>query len=129
MRVLYELAHADGPTATDLGRDLGLDAGYLSRILRRFERGCLIGRAAAPADARQSLLRLTRKGRAAFAPLEARARGDVAALLDRAEGPARRQIVEAMTTIQRLLGDPDAVAGARGTLPAAAAPGGATWVG
>jgi DNA-binding MarR family transcriptional regulator/N-acetylglutamate synthase-like GNAT family acetyltransferase len=107
MRVLYELAHRDGPTATDLGRDLGLDAGYLSRILRRFERGGLIGRAAAPTDARQSLLRLTRKGRAAFTPLEARARGDVAALLDRVDGPARRQIVEAMTTIQRLL-DPGA---------------------
>src|SRR4029077_10252957 len=106
---LYELAHRDGPTATGLGRDLGLDAGYLSRILRRFERRRLIRRAAAASDARQRLLRLTANGRAAFTPLEARARRDVAALLARVAVPARGQIVEAMSTTQRLL-DPGAAA-------------------
>lgn len=108
MRVLYELAHRDGPTATALGRDLGLDAGYLSRILRRFETRRLIGRAPSPTDARHSLLRLTRQGRAAFAPLEARARADVEALLGRIAPPAQRQVVEAMDTIARLLGAPAA---------------------
>jgi DNA-binding MarR family transcriptional regulator/GNAT superfamily N-acetyltransferase len=103
MRVLYELAHRDAPTASDLGRDLGLDAGYLSRILRRFDTRGLVARAPSPADARQSLLRLTRKGRAAFTPLEARARGDVAALLGRVDAAAQRRIVEAMDTIVRLL--------------------------
>src|SRR5207253_10714054 len=99
MRVLYELAHRDGLAARDLGRDLGLDAGYLSRILRRFEGRGLLAREPAAADARQSVLRLTRKGRAAFAPLEARARGEVQALLGRVAGPARREVVDAMGTI------------------------------
>ena len=110
MRVLYELAHRNAPTAAGLGRDLGLDAGYLSRILRRFETRGLIARSPAAADARQSLLRLTRKGRAAFAPLEARARADVDALLGRIARPAQRQVVDAMGTIERLLGAPRAEA-------------------
>jgi DNA-binding MarR family transcriptional regulator/N-acetylglutamate synthase-like GNAT family acetyltransferase len=103
-RVLYELAHRDAPTATDLGRDLGLDAGYLSRILRRFEARAFLTRAPSPADARQSLLRLTTKGRAAFAPLESRARGEVETLLGGLAAPDRHQVVDAMGTIERLLG-------------------------
>jgi DNA-binding MarR family transcriptional regulator/ribosomal protein S18 acetylase RimI-like enzyme len=108
MRVLYELAHRDAPAAADLGRDLGLDAGYLSRILRRFESRGLLGRTASPADGRQSLLRLTAKGRAAFVPLEARAKREVDALLARVGGRDRRQVVDAMGTIERLLGAPAA---------------------
>jgi len=106
MRVLYELAHRDGPAAAELGRDLGLDAGYLSRILRRFESRGLIGRSPSPADARQSLLHLTRKGRAAFGPLEARARGEVETLLARVGAGDRGKVVDAMSTIERLLGEP-----------------------
>jgi DNA-binding MarR family transcriptional regulator/GNAT superfamily N-acetyltransferase len=112
MRVLYELAHRDAPAASALGRDLGLDPGYLSRILRRFEHRGLIGRTPSPADARQSLLHLTGKGRRAFAPLEARARGQVKTLLGRIADPDRRRVVEAMGTIERLLGVPRPVAAA-----------------
>src|SRR5262245_26416554 len=103
MRVLYELAHRDAPTATELARDLGLDAGYLSRILRRFERQKLVARARAADDARRSFVRLTSRGRAAFAPLDARARRDVAALLDAVPGDGRRKVVEAMQTIEHHL--------------------------
>jgi DNA-binding MarR family transcriptional regulator/ribosomal protein S18 acetylase RimI-like enzyme len=105
-RVLYELAHRRAPTATDLGRDLGLDAGYLSRILRRFDARGLIRRAPSRADRRQSLLQLTRKGRSAFAPLEARARREVAAMLTRLPDEGQRQVVDAMDALGRLLGDP-----------------------
>src|SRR5471032_3035283 len=103
MRVLYELAHRDAPTATGLGRDLGLDAGYLSRILRRFETRGFVTRTPAPDDARRSLLTLTRRGRAAFAPLEARARRDVAAMLTPRSPAEQREIVNAMAVIERRL--------------------------
>jgi DNA-binding MarR family transcriptional regulator/GNAT superfamily N-acetyltransferase len=110
LRVLYELAHREAPTATEVGRELGLDAGYLSRILRRFEARKFLTRTPSPADARQSLLRLTAKGRAAFAPIDTRVRGLVEALLGRLTPPDHRRIVDAMATITDLLGPPRASA-------------------
>jgi DNA-binding MarR family transcriptional regulator/ribosomal protein S18 acetylase RimI-like enzyme len=106
LRVLYELAHRDAPTAAAVGRELGLDAGYLSRILRRFETRGFLTRTPSPADARQSLLRITKKGRAAFTPIDARARGLVETLLGRLTDPDQRRVAEAMTTITGLLGAP-----------------------
>src|SRR4051812_7506555 len=82
VRLLYELAHRPSrPTASELGKDLGLDAGYLSRLLRGFERRGLIERTRSDADGRRSHLALTAAGRAAFAPLGARSHGEMAALL------------------------------------------------
>src|SRR5579862_7065454 len=80
-RVLYELAHRDQPTATDLRKELGLDAGYLSRILREFERRKFLTRETSKVDERRQFLSLTAKGRKAFAPLNARSDRDIAALL------------------------------------------------
>src|SRR2546427_3109426 len=105
VRVLYELAHRDQPTATALGRDLGLDAGYLSRILRGFERRGLVLKTRSPADGRQSHLSLTAPGRKVFGPLNARSHDEVAAMLGGLSAAAQARVVGAMQTIERLLGD------------------------
>jgi DNA-binding MarR family transcriptional regulator/GNAT superfamily N-acetyltransferase len=105
MRVLYELAHRPALTATDLGADLGLDAGYLSRILRRFEARQLLQRTPAPDDRRSSVLKLTARGRRAFAPLDRRAKAEVASLLDSLPPTAQRRVIDAMTTIEATLSD------------------------
>jgi DNA-binding MarR family transcriptional regulator/GNAT superfamily N-acetyltransferase len=107
VRVLYELAHRDQPTATELGRELALDAGYLSRILRRFESRGWMERTVSPADARQSLLRLTEAGYQVFAPLQQRSRDEAAALLAPLAAPAQHALTGALATVQRLL-DPAA---------------------
>jgi DNA-binding MarR family transcriptional regulator/ribosomal protein S18 acetylase RimI-like enzyme len=104
VRVLYELAHRDKPTAAELARDLGLDGGYLSRILRGFEGRGLIGKQPSEADARQSLLELTEEGRRVFAPLDARTNEEVGALLANLPVPEQRRLVEAMHAVERLLG-------------------------
>jgi DNA-binding MarR family transcriptional regulator/predicted GNAT family acetyltransferase len=105
LRVLYELAHRDTATAADIGRELGLDPGYLSRILRRFETRGFLGRTTSPTDGRQSLLRLKPKGRAAFTPIDAKARGLVEDLLARLGDADQRRLVDAMASITALLGE------------------------
>jgi Transcriptional regulators len=82
-RVLYELAHGAGSsTATDIGKTLGLDPGYLSRMLRSFDERRLVQRRPSSDDARRSNLTLTPKGRSAFARLDAKARAELAVLLE-----------------------------------------------
>ncbi len=104
VRVLYELANRSQPTASALGRDLGLDPGYLSRILRSFARRGLVTKARSATDGRQSLLSLTARGKRAFAPLDARSHDEVAAMLARLPAAEQRRLLEAMRTIQALLG-------------------------
>jgi DNA-binding MarR family transcriptional regulator/GNAT superfamily N-acetyltransferase len=103
-RVLFELAHRDRPTATLLGHELGLDPGYLSRMLRDFERRALVRRTRSAEDGRESLVALTREGQKAFARLDARSAGDVRALLARCTTRDQQRIVAAMRTIEDLLG-------------------------
>jgi DNA-binding MarR family transcriptional regulator/GNAT superfamily N-acetyltransferase len=104
-RVLYELAERDGLTATELGRDLGLDPGYLSRLLRKFEERGLVERLATETDGRRSSIALTPAGHQAFAPLNQDSHDQVAALLDRLPVSERDGLVKAMRSVQRLLGD------------------------
>lgn len=104
-RVLYELAHRDGLTASVLGQDLGLDAGYLSRLLKRFEEQGLLTRRTAAGDGRRQVLALTPGGQAAFAPLNEASRAEVEALLARLPSADRSALVGAMARVRRLLGD------------------------
>ena len=104
-RVLYELAHREEPTATDIRKELGLDAGYISRILRDFERRKLVTREQSKTDERQRVLSLTAKGRKAFAPLDERSNRDVATMLEELSPTERKQLVNAVQTAHRLLGD------------------------
>ena len=103
-RVLYELAHRELPTASDLSKDLGLDAGYLSRILRGFEKKRLLTRKASSTDGRQQLLSLTRKGEEAFAPLNVRSRAEISELLGTLAEPEQKRLMDAMHEIEALLG-------------------------
>ena len=108
MRVLYEIAHADGVTASEIGRALDLDAGYLSRVLRNFEKRGLITRKASDRDARHSHLALTARGRKTFAPAEQRSQRDVAKMLGKLKPSEQTQLIAAMRTIESLLGEPPA---------------------
>lgn len=105
-RVLYELANGRDMTASDLIRELGLDAGYLSRMLRKFEEQGLIRRAAAEDDARRAVITLTPKGEAAFAPLDRGSHEGVVTMLEKVAPPDRPRLVTATKTIARLLGAP-----------------------
>jgi len=102
-RVLYELAQRKNATAVELARDLDFDAGYLSRILARFEKHGLLSRTPSLYDRRQADLSLTTKGRKAFAPLEGRSSGQSAAMLDPLRREDRPRLIEAMRTIETLL--------------------------
>jgi DNA-binding MarR family transcriptional regulator/N-acetylglutamate synthase-like GNAT family acetyltransferase len=104
VRVLYELSHRDRPSAAQLARELGLDAGYLSRILRGFQRRGLVAREPSKDDGRQSLLRLTERGRKTFAPLDARAREEVSVMLRGLSEPGQDRLVGSLGTVERLLG-------------------------
>jgi len=106
VRVLYELAHRPPLAARDLVRDLEIDAGYLSRMLRRFEDRGWVERETAPHDGRQQLLRLTEAGYATFGPLQQKSRDETAALLATVPREARPRLISALDTVHRLLDPP-----------------------
>ena len=105
-RIIYEIAERQNCTATDLVRALGLDAGFLSRTLQALQRRQIVARRPSKTDGRVAELALTAKGGAAFADLDSRSRGDVAALLGNLDAGERAAIVNAMTTIEQVLEPP-----------------------
>jgi len=112
VRVLYELAHRETPTASDLAQALDLDPGYLSRILQRFERQGWLRRTRSAQDGRQSYLALTAAGRRAFAPLDRESHAQVAALLRPLSDDDARKLTDSMATIESLLAAPAAASDA-----------------
>ena len=105
-RVLYELAHREDAAARDIGLELGLDAGYLSRIVQKFDDDGLIARKPLPTDRRQIRLNLTAKGRQAFAKVSRSSHEEVAAMLASLLPDDRTRVTAAMATIERLLEPP-----------------------
>jgi len=106
VRVLYELAHHQGVTATALCAELKVDPGYLSRVLAKFQKAGWISRRTSPADARQSLLALTAKGRAAFLPLDQRSNGQVQEMLARITPSEQSELICSLQTVERILAAP-----------------------
>ncbi|MBP6893041.1 MAG: bifunctional helix-turn-helix transcriptional regulator/GNAT family N-acetyltransferase [Pseudacidovorax sp.] len=102
VRVLYELAHQPGLTARELAQALSLDAGYLSRLLKRFESLGWLARATDARDARQQRLSLTEAGHVAFSPLQQRSRDAAAALLAPLAPAARDELVQALARVETL---------------------------
>jgi DNA-binding MarR family transcriptional regulator/GNAT superfamily N-acetyltransferase len=103
-RVLYELAHRETPAAKELAADLGLDPGYVSRILQRLRGRRLVAQETAAADGRRRLLSLTAAGRRAFGDLDSRANEEARRLLARVPDGPQRRIVDAMAAIEGALG-------------------------
>jgi DNA-binding MarR family transcriptional regulator/N-acetylglutamate synthase-like GNAT family acetyltransferase len=112
-RVLYELAHRDNPAAKAIGTELGLDAGYLSRIIQQFQDKGLIVRQASPEDRRQYHLSLTAKGRQAFGQLDRRSHDEIATMLGKLPAGSGERLVQAMAAIERLLERPAGAPAAR----------------
>lgn len=103
-RVLFELARGEDVSASELSHELGLDPGYLSRILVRFERGGLLDRVVSEADGRRRLLRLTAAGEDAFAELDRRSREEVSGMLEGISERDQRRLLDATRTIEEVLG-------------------------
>ena len=104
VRILYEIAHRDAPTAAELATDLGLDPGYVSRILAGFGRRGLIEKKRADGDGRRHHLRLARAGRTTFGALDKAASAEVAADLARLGEAARGELLDGMRRVQQALG-------------------------
>jgi DNA-binding MarR family transcriptional regulator/GNAT superfamily N-acetyltransferase len=106
-RVLYELAHREDPAAKEIGIELGLDPGYLSRIVQKFDEDGLITRTPLASDRRQHRLALTAKGREAAAKLDRSSQDEVGAMLAKLSATDGRRLTEAMATIENLLEPPE----------------------
>lgn len=105
-RLLWELAHREHCSAAELARELDLDAGYLSRLLRRLKERGLLRSARSAQDARVVELSLSPAGRRAFAPLDQRSREQMRSLLERIDEGQQQQVLRSMAKIERALAEP-----------------------
>jgi DNA-binding MarR family transcriptional regulator/N-acetylglutamate synthase-like GNAT family acetyltransferase len=107
-RVIDELAHRGRATAAELSHELGIDPGYLSRILRSFEQHGLVDRRPSETDGRQTILQLTRGGHDAFTTINARSQHEIAAMVERLTPADRERLAHALGTAEELLSAPAA---------------------
>ncbi|MCC3863748.1 helix-turn-helix domain-containing GNAT family N-acetyltransferase [Terrisporobacter petrolearius] len=103
VRILFEIANGDNPTATKLSRELGLDAGYLSRIITRFDEQGLTERVRSEHDGRQFLIRLTQEGMNVFSDLDQRSRDEVAEILNELSEEDQQKFLKSMHDIENIL--------------------------
>ena len=127
-RVLYEVAHGDRPTATHLAHALGLDPGYLSRLLGGLRQRGLLTARAAPDDRRHRHLTLTARGRRTFGMLDARATSEIAGLLEHLTDVEQDQLLASLDTVTALLDDGEDVASRPTIELRAPQPGDLGWV-
>jgi DNA-binding MarR family transcriptional regulator/GNAT superfamily N-acetyltransferase len=127
-RVLFELSRQEETEAAELRRSLGIDAGYLSRILARFDAEKMTVRQRSATDGRRQVIRLTRAGRSAFAELDALQTDQTSGLLAKLGEPERRQLVEAMRVVRRVLSDDGSSSRPRSYLLRPPGPGDLGWV-
>jgi len=126
VRVLYELAHRNQATASELVRELELDPGYLSRIVRKFHEGGLLDRTRSERDGRETHLSLTAAGCQTLEPLEASARQQIGALLARLPEAQQQRLIACMGSIEHILAEP--ATDASFSLRTEAQPGDFGWV-
>ena len=105
-RVIYELAQKEETTATDLARELGIDRGYMARMLQSFQKRSLLRRKQSREDGRQKILQLSEKGRKAFEQLNAASRKQVREILEPMPDTDQQRLLRSMHTIASLLGGP-----------------------
>ncbi|MCX4832427.1 helix-turn-helix domain-containing GNAT family N-acetyltransferase [Streptomyces sp. NBC_00006] len=127
-RVLYELAHTEKVDAADLRVRLSLDAGYLSRILGKFERDGLVERGSSEKDSRRRRITLTGRGRTTAELLDERSRETVGALLDSVPATDRDRLSEALRTVREILGDGRAAPHPENVLLREPGPGDLGWI-
>ncbi|QEI07851.1 winged helix-turn-helix transcriptional regulator [Pigmentiphaga aceris] len=106
LRILFELAQQESLTATDLCRELGLDPGYLSRVIAGFEKQGLIEKTRSPHDGRAMQLSLTTLGRDTYTPLSQASQQEVVEMLAKLSSDEQRQLIDAMHSIESLLSRP-----------------------
>ncbi|MDM5336162.1 bifunctional helix-turn-helix transcriptional regulator/GNAT family N-acetyltransferase [Fictibacillus enclensis] len=102
-RILFEIANNNNLTASKLIRELGLDAGYLSRILARLEEKGIVCKERSTKDARQRILKLTSEGKKAFSQLNERSHNEISELLRELSESEQQQLINAMSTVEGLL--------------------------